>query len=180
VLAASEFAVGLDEIWKKSDASARPMAFTIGRFHTDPKEHALTKVAGALTLSLDVRAYDEAHLGELESAVLDLARDVGQRRGVKFQLGDRTSADVAPSHPDVFAKLINSAKALGIPAMPLASPASHDTATFTVAGVPSAMLFVRNANGSHNPREAMEIDDFLQAAAVLTYWLAAEATSTAT
>ena len=180
VLAASEFAVGLDEIWKKSDASARPMAFTIGRFHTDPKEHALTKVAGALTLSLDVRAYDEAHLAELESAVSDLARDVGQRRGVRFQLGARTSADVAPSHPDVFAKLIDSAKMLGIPAMPLASPASHDTATFTVAGVPSAMLFVRNANGSHNPREAMEIDDFLQAAAVLTYWLAAEATSTAT
>ena len=69
---------------------------------------------------------------------------------------------------------------LGIPTMPLASPASHDTATFTVAGVPSAMLFVRNANGSHNPREAMEIDDFLQAAAVLTHWLAAEATSKAT
>ena len=42
------------------------------------------------------------------------------------------------------------------------------------------MLFVRNTNGSHNPREAMEIDDFLQAAAVLTYWLAAEATSIAT
>ena len=39
------------------------------------------------------------------------------------------------------------------------------------------MLFVRNANGSHNPREAMEIDDFLQAAAVLTQWLAVEATS---
>jgi len=37
------------------------------------------------------------------------------------------------------------------------------------------MLFVRNANGSHNPREAMEIDDFLQGAAILTHWLAAEA-----
>ena len=41
--------------------------------------------------------------------------------------------------------------------MPIASPASHDSATLTVAGVPSAMLIVRNANGSHNPREAMEI-----------------------
>jgi N-carbamoyl-L-amino-acid hydrolase len=37
------------------------------------------------------------------------------------------------------------------------------------------MLFVRNANGSHNPREAMEIDDFLLGAAVLTGWVAAEA-----
>ena len=64
--------------------------------------------------------------------------------------------------------------------MPLASPASHDTATFTVAGVPSAMLFVRNANGSHNPHEAMEIDDFLEGACVLTGWLIGEASSTST
>ena len=61
--------------------------------------------------------------------------------------------------------------------MPLASLASHDTATFTVEGVPSCMLFVRNANGSHNPREAMEIDDFLQAAAVLTHFIATESAS---
>ena len=177
VLAASEFAIGLDDIWKRSDASGRPMAFTIGRFHTDPKEHALTKVAGELALSLDVRAYDKAHLAELEAAVLGLAKKIEQERGVRFELGVRTSADVAPSHPHVFAKLTDSAGMLGIPTMPLASPASHDTATFTVAGVPSTMLFVRNANGSHNPREAMEIDDFLQAAAILTHWLAAEATS---
>jgi N-carbamoyl-L-amino-acid hydrolase len=175
VLAASDFAVGLDEIWKRNDTAGRPMAFTIGRFHTDPKEHALTKVAGELTLSLDVRAYDKAHLAELERAVLDLAGNVGRTRGVRFDLGARAAADVAPSHREVFGKLMDAAKTLGIATMPLASPASHDTATFTVAGVPSAMLFVRNANGSHNPREAMEIDDFLQAAAVLTQFIAAEA-----
>jgi N-carbamoyl-L-amino-acid hydrolase len=151
------------------------MAFTIGRFHTDPKEHALTKVAGELTLSLDVRAYDKAHLAELERAVLDLAGNVGRTRGVRFDLGARAAADVAPSHREVFGKLMDAAKTLGIATMPLASPASHDTATFTVAGVPSAMLFVRNANGSHNPREAMEIDDLLQATAVLTQFIAAEA-----
>jgi beta-ureidopropionase / N-carbamoyl-L-amino-acid hydrolase len=177
VLAASDLAVGLDDIWRKNDADGRPMAFTIGRFHTDPKEHALTKVAGELTLSLDVRAYEEAHLHELEDAVHKLARDIGERRGVQVELGTRTSADVAPSHPAVVAKLTAAAKGLGISTMPLASPASHDTATFTVAGVPSAMLFVRNANGSHNPREAMEIDDFLLGATVLTGWLAAEATT---
>src|SRR5436190_13078377 len=177
VLAASDLAVGLDDIWKKNEAAGRPMAFTIGRFHTNPKEHALTKVAGEMTLSLDVRAYDKAHLSELEGTVLNLAREIGQRRGVQFELGARTAADVAPSHPEVATKLDAAAKALGVATMPLASPASHDTATFTVAGVPSAMLFVRNANGSHNPREAMDIDDFLQGAAVLTGWLAAEAIS---
>jgi N-carbamoyl-L-amino-acid hydrolase len=173
VLAASEFAIGLDELWKTSEAAGRPMAFTLGRFHTDPEQHALTKVPGELSLSLDVRAYSTAHLAELEALVIDLAQSIGDKRGVGFDFGVRTSAEVAPSHPLLLATLTDRAKALGIPTMPLASPASHDTATFGVAGVPTAMLFVRNANGSHNPREAMEIDDFLQGVAVLTGWLAA-------
>lgn len=177
VLAASEFAIGLDEIWRANDAAGRPMAFTIGRFHTDSNEHALTKVAGQLTLSLDVRAYAAAHLVDLEAQLFELVRDIERKRGVRFDLGARTSAEVAPSHPGLFSRLTDHAKALGIPATPLASPASHDTATFTIAGVPSAMLFVRNANGSHNPREAMEIDDFLDGVSVLTGWLAAEARS---
>ena len=36
------------------------------------------------------------------------------------------------------------------------------------------MLFVRNQNGSHNPEEAMELDDFLHATSVLALWLAEE------
>jgi N-carbamoyl-L-amino-acid hydrolase len=174
VMAGSEFALGLDEIWAKADAEGRPMAFTIGRFHTDAKEHALTKVAGDVSLSLDVRAYDRAHLAALEEQVLALTRSIAERRGVRFEMGTRTSADVAPSDAALFDALTASARALGIPTKPLASPASHDTATFAVAGVPSCMVFVRNANGSHNPNEAMEVDDFLEAAAILTHWIAGE------
>src|SRR5262245_36985493 len=179
VIAASEFAIGLDEIWKQSDAAGRPMAFTIGRFYTDPREHALTKVAGELILSLDVRAYSAAHLAELEAQVLDLAGVIAKKRGVSFEFGGRASAEVAPSDPHLVGRLPAGAAARGVATMPLASPASHDTATFAVAGVPSAMVFVRNANGSHNPREAMAIDDFLEGACVLTAWLAREAAPTA-
>ncbi|MEZ5852612.1 MAG: hydantoinase/carbamoylase family amidase [Hyphomicrobiaceae bacterium] len=171
VLAASDFALGLDEIWKEEDAAGRPMAFTIGRFFTDASEHALTKVAGAMTLSLDVRAYDKAHLASLEARVLALRDRIAAARGVEIDLGKRTSADVAPSNPQVKSQLLASAAGLGLATRELASPASHDTATFTVAGVPSCMLFVRNENGSHNPHEAMEIDDFLDAASVLANWL---------
>ena len=177
VLAASDFALGLDEMWKAADAAGRPMAFTIGRFQTDGSEHALTKVAGLMTLSLDVRAYDEAHLADLEAQVLALARNIETARGVRIDLGKRATADVAPSDPALLSALTRSANRLSIPTMPLASPASHDTATFTVAGVPSCMLFVRNANGSHNPHEAMEIDDFLDTATVLAGWLVEAATA---
>jgi N-carbamoyl-L-amino-acid hydrolase len=39
--------------------------------------------------------------------------------------------------------------------------------------VPIGMVFVRNANGSHNPHEAMEIDDFLDGASVMAQWVVA-------
>ena len=47
------------------------------------------------------------------------------------------------------------------------SGAGHDAALFSNAGVPSGMVFVRNAFGSHNPQESMSIEDFLLAADVL-------------
>ncbi len=33
--------------------------------------------------------------------------------------------------------------------------------------MPSAMIFIRNDHGSHNPDEAMEIDDFAQCCRLL-------------
>jgi N-carbamoyl-L-amino-acid hydrolase len=33
------------------------------------------------------------------------------------------------------------------------------------------MIFVRNANGSHNPHEAMELDDFIPGAATMTRFI---------
>jgi N-carbamoyl-L-amino-acid hydrolase len=53
----------------------------------------------------------------------------------------------------------------------IGSPASHDAAAFAAAGVPMGMIFVRNENGSHNPHEAMTIEDFLDGASVLAQWL---------
>jgi beta-ureidopropionase / N-carbamoyl-L-amino-acid hydrolase len=40
------------------------------------------------------------------------------------------------------------------------SGAGHDAAVFNKMGIPSAMIFVRNDHGSHNPGEAMSMDDF--------------------
>jgi beta-ureidopropionase / N-carbamoyl-L-amino-acid hydrolase len=42
----------------------------------------------------------------------------------------------------------------------MASGAGHDAAVFSKMGIPSAMIFVRNDHGSHNPEEAMTLDDF--------------------
>ena len=56
------------------------------------------------------------------------------------------------------------AEAAGIPFEVMPSGAGHDSAVFANAGVPSAMVFVRNDKGSHNPHEAMEYPDFFAGA----------------
>lgn len=172
VTAASEFVIAMDALWAEWEAAGKPMACTIGQFCTDPELHAMTKVPGELRFTLDVRAYDPAHLKELEAKTLKIIRSIEKRRGVRFELGKTARAAVGEMAPAIRDDFEAIAHALGIPNRLIGSPASHDAAAFAAAGVPTAMLFVRNANGSHNPAEAMTIDDFLQATAIMATWLA--------
>ena len=61
--------------------------------------------------------------------------------------------------PALIAALDRAAGDLQMRAPHVPSGAGHDAATFAAANIPSAMLFVRNENGSHNPHESMEIVD---------------------
>jgi N-carbamoyl-L-amino-acid hydrolase len=69
--------------------------------------------------------------------------------------------------PGLRAALRGGAARAGVPVLEMASGAGHDCATFAGLGVPSAMLFIRNAHGSHNPEEAMALADFGAALDVL-------------
>jgi N-carbamoyl-L-amino-acid hydrolase len=53
--------------------------------------------------------------------------------------------------------------------MALASGGGHDAGDFAQAGVPTAMIFLRNPHGSHNPDEAMEMADFALGTALLAW-----------
>jgi N-carbamoyl-L-amino-acid hydrolase len=151
------------------------MACTIGRFHTDPAQHGMTIVPGAFHFSLDVRAYDETVLAALDARVDAIIAGIEQRRGVRFHRGPKARAAVGPVDSTIRQALTEGAAALGLSTLELGSPASHDAAAFAAVGVPMGMIFVRNANGSHNPSEAMTIDDFLAGTALLTWWLAQNA-----
>ncbi|SFE22012.1 hydantoinase/carbamoylase family amidase [Methylobacterium sp. 13MFTsu3.1M2] len=173
-MAGAEIALALDRVWAEREAAGCAMAVTFGRFHTDAEAHGLTTVPGEFRFSLDMRAYAAAVLAELEAAILAAVAEVSDRRGVTVTLGPRAEAGVGAVAPRIRDGFAAAADALGIATRPLGSPASHDAAAFAKAGVPMAMLLVRNANGSHNPREAMAIDDLLDAVAILTAWLVAE------
>lgn len=174
VMAAAEFATALDRVWEEMEDSGQPMAMTFGRFHTDAAVHGMTTVPGEFCFSLDVRGYSQEALSSVEQRLHSIKSDIEQRRRVTFDLGQRAHAAVGEVSPKLFSAFKAGAEELGIPTMPLGSPASHDAAAFAVAGVPMGMLFIRNENGSHNPDEAMSLDDFLKAASILTWWLATE------
>lgn len=175
-MAGAEFAVAMDAMWADYDARGIPMACTIGKFHTDTAAHGMTIVPGTFNFSLDVRAYDEAVLAELDAKTDAIIAGIEQRRGVRFHRGTKARAAVGPVDPAIRATLTQGAAALGLQTLDIGSPASHDGASFAECGVPMGMIFVRNENGSHNPYEAMEIDDFLDGAAVMTHWLMTELT----
>lgn len=171
-MAGAALAAGMDRIWAEEEADGVPLAITFGRFHTDAAAHGMTTVPGEFHFSLDVRAYDPAVLTRLEQRMQALIAEIETERRVTFDLGPRAAAPVGTVDPAIAAAMTEAACGLGIRTMPLGSPASHDSAAFAAAGIPTAMLFVRNEHGSHNPDEAMEIDDFLDACAILATWVA--------
>lgn len=174
-MAGMELAHALDEIWAEHEAKGIQIAVTFGRFHTNVELHGMTTVPGEFQFSLDMRAYDEAILAGIETRMHEAIRRIEAQRRVIFELGQRASAAVGLVDPAIRAALTAGAERLAISSMPLGSPASHDSAAFAAAGVPVAMLFVRNEHGSHNPKEAMEMDDFMDAAAVMALWVAENA-----
>jgi len=75
----------------------------------------------------------------------------------------------------LIADLHTAAQNLGLRTRCMPSGAGHDAAVFAGQGIDTAMLFIRNANGSHNPDEAMSIEDFQAATRVLGRVLAQRA-----
>jgi N-carbamoyl-L-amino-acid hydrolase len=170
-LAGADLALGLDALWAEWERQGRLMACTVGEFHTNSERHGLTVVPGEFCMSLDVRAYAQPDLVELETAFLALVKSVEKKRGVTIDLGPRASAEVAQADPLLTQQLRDCAQALSLPYCDLPSPASHDSAAFCAAGIPFGFVFIRNPNGSHHPDEAMATEDFMLATQVLTQWL---------
>jgi N-carbamoyl-L-amino-acid hydrolase len=163
--------MALDAIWTETEAGGGDFAYTVGKFFTQAQRHAMTIVNGEVEFSLDLRSLDPDFLVEMEGRLEEIARAIAARRGVRFELGNVTKA--APGRMDTIIRnsLWQGVREKGVHAMEIASGAAHDSAAFAAAGVPTSMIFIRNANGSHNPDEAMRIEDFMVATDLLAWQL---------
>ena len=93
----ADLALALEAMWLAEEAAGRPMAVTIGRFHTPAERHSLTMVSGRFELSLDLRAYSASHLQSLEAKLGAIVAQVAARRGVRIELGERSAAAPGPA-----------------------------------------------------------------------------------
>ena len=170
-IALAELALGLDEEWALLEAHGHKLVCTFCTLATT-EEAGFTKIPGEATFMLDVRSVNPASVDAIFARLAVLVPEIEARRGVTFDLGPETGSTASPMDAGVRAGLARAAEAIGVRHMEMASGGGHDAAAFAAAGIPAGMLFVRNQNGSHNPHEAMRMEDFSAACAVVTRWLA--------
>ncbi|HEV7392449.1 MAG TPA: hydantoinase/carbamoylase family amidase [Burkholderiales bacterium] len=172
VLATTELCYVLDREWEAVRKAGGDLVFTVGKLYTDPKAHALTKVPGEIAFTVDLRSQELGTLEEMIAKTRALADEIGRRRRVRFELGEFNISPPATMDAALQTQLATGARELGINTMALPSGAGHDAQDFAHAGYPAAMIFVRNAHGSHNPHEALDPADLALGTQLLTRFLA--------
>ncbi len=166
-IATARLMVSLQDLWERLEAEGADLTVTFGQISTDPLQHSFSKVAGETRICLDVRSQSVDTLARVDAELKTLADEIGKATGTRFELGPRSGSEPARMSDELVALMLDSCERLKIPSRRMASGAGHDAATFAQAGIPSAMLFIRNANGSHNPDEHMDAADFETALAVV-------------
>jgi N-carbamoyl-L-amino-acid hydrolase len=167
VFATAELITHLDRHWRTLQERGRDIVVTAGVMGTDPKEHAIARIPGKVRFSFEVRSQNKETLEAFYDLFLSECQLISEDRGVEFKLDRRLESAPAIMDSGWVGRLKRHAKALGLPDEEIPSGAGHDAAVFANAGVPSAMIFVRNENGSHNPAEAMALDDFTAGVALM-------------
>jgi N-carbamoyl-L-amino-acid hydrolase len=177
VLAMSELLMRIDEHWRILLEWGEDLVVTSGIVGTNPDEHAVSRVPGEVSFALEYRSQDTKTLTSFGSLIASECKQIGEKRGVEFDLGEAVYTEPARMNESLVALLAGQADEAGIPCEVMPSGAGHDSAIFANSGIPSAMVFVRNDKGSHNPHEAMDLLDFFAGAEVLSRTLYGAANS---
>lgn len=167
LLAACRLLSRMDDLWDERLAAGDDLVFTSGVFRTGDNA-AISVIPGEVTFTVDIRSLDEATLEHFHDQLKEQALAIGRSRGVEFIFDDALRTAPAKVDGALADKLATAASRAGLPVRRLASGAGHDAAMLGNCGIPTAMIFVANQNGSHNPREAMKLEDFLAGVDVLT------------
>ena len=131
---------------------------TIGRLTVAPG--ATNTIPERAELFADLRAPDDERVEALVDGVVAAARAAAAAARCEVVVEQRWRYAAVAMSDGPRGALARAVAALGVEPVELPSGAGHDAAILALAGVPSAMLFVRSDAGgvSHAPEEATGID----------------------
>ena len=156
VAATVAFLHHMEEVWLQQEAAGADLVLTAGELYTDSRFHGPSKIAGETRFVLDLRSASDATMAAVAAEARRAAARIGAAYRVDIELGETSDSPPADMDAGMRARLLS---LLEIP-FEIASGAGHDAVVFAKMGIPAAMVFVRNAHGSHNPDEAMALEDF--------------------
>ena len=168
LIASAKLVAFADACWRELIAGGNDdLVFTCGMFGTDPVEHAMTKVPGEVRFTLNIGGTRDEVMEELHDRIVAHAAALGREHAVTFELGQRVGTHAVQLDRAVIEVIERCAQGAGIPVHRMPT-VGHDAAMLARAQVPTGVILVRNANGSHNPDEHMEMTDFSHGLRVLT------------
>ncbi len=174
VFALAELLMRLDENWQALNSRGVDLVVTSGIVSTDPRQHSISRIPGEVRFSLEIRSQSLETLEAFYQLVLVECAGIEKSRGVKFDFGERVVSEPGLIDREWAARLRRICGALQYPYIDIPSGAGHDAAIFANHGIPAGMIFIRNDNGSHNPEEKMDLEDFMMGTEVLYHAVSAE------
>lgn len=167
VFAVSELVARIDQLWGEWLQDGRDLVVTVGTLGTNAAHHAVSRIPGEVNFSLEIRSLHQPTLEAFHALIQAEVRQIEEHRQVRFDFDKRIDTQPAAMYEPWVDAFVHTTREHGWEGVLTPSGAGHDAAVFANAGIPSAMLFIRNQHGSHNPYEAMELDDFIEATEVL-------------
>jgi N-carbamoyl-L-amino-acid hydrolase len=131
---------------------------TFGRVEVTP--NGTNAVPSRVTAWLDARCPSDAALEDLVAAITAQATDRAGRDGTSLAVEAESVSGAVAFDAGLAARVAADHEGGDWPIIP--TQAGHDAGILSTAGIPTAMLFVRNPTGvSHSPQEHAEVADCL-------------------
>jgi N-carbamoyl-L-amino-acid hydrolase len=167
VFAVAELLSRVEAAWEQWLRQGHDLVVTTGVLQTNAATHAPSVIPGEVTFSLEARSESKDTLTGFRDAVIAECGAIGERRGVRFEFDAPVFSSPAMMDARIVDLLVSICEQERLRHMRIPSGAGHDAAMFANAGIRSAMVFVRNQHGSHNPEEDMRIEDLMAGTTVL-------------
>jgi allantoate deiminase len=169
--AAAEWIVGVEALAQRTAG----LVATVGSLEAKPG--VVNVIAGSVRVTLDVRHASDRARTEAVDDLIRQAKLIAARRGLSVEWRKLLERQAVPLDPFLTRQIELAMQKAGCEPYRMASGAGHD-AMILAEKIPAAMIFLRSPGGvSHDPSEAIELNDVAKALACGRHLMAQLASS---